>query len=93
VVGGLRAGATDVLDDAGKQFRLLHWARVEAASGLPFNREGLMVRENFVYDTEPICRAVVTARILAPRQICWRCSARCSMAFMWKQWTPPMAAS
>lgn len=66
VVGGLRAGATDVLDEAGKQFRLLHWARVEAASGLPFNREGLMARENFVYDTEPICRAVVAARILAP---------------------------
>ncbi|RFB67476.1 MULTISPECIES: DsbA family protein [unclassified Herbaspirillum] len=66
VVGGLRAGATDVLDDAGKQFRLTHWARVEAASGLPFNREGLMARENFVYDTEPICRAVVAARILAP---------------------------
>jgi putative protein-disulfide isomerase len=66
VVGGLRAGATDVLDEAGKQFRLTHWARVEAASGLPFNREGLMARENFVYDTEPICRAVVTARTLAP---------------------------
>ncbi|TFW19512.1 DsbA family protein [Duganella callida] len=66
VVGGLRAGATDVLDQAGKEFRLMHWARVEAASGLPFNREGLMARENFVYDTEPICRAVVAARLLAP---------------------------
>lgn len=67
VVGGLRAGATDVLDDAGKQFRLQHWARVEEASGLPFNREGFMERKGFVYDTEPVCRAVVTARILAPR--------------------------
>lgn len=66
VVGGLRAGATDVLDDAGKSFRLTHWARVEEASGLPFNREGLMARKNFVYDTEPICRAVVAARIIAP---------------------------
>lgn len=66
VVGGLRAGATDVLDEAGKQFRLEHWARVEQASGLPFNREGLMARKGFVYDTEPICRAVVAARILAP---------------------------
>lgn len=66
VVGGLRAGATDVLDDAGKQFRLQHWARVEAASGLPFNREGLMARKGFVYDTEPVCRAVVAARRLAP---------------------------
>lgn len=66
VLGGLRAGARDVLDEAGKQFRLTHWARVEEASGLPFNREGLMARQNFVYDTEPICRAVVAARIIAP---------------------------
>ena len=67
VVGGLRAGATDVLDDAGKRFRLEHWARVEQASGLPFDREGLLARKDFVYDTEPVCRAVVAARILAPK--------------------------
>jgi putative protein-disulfide isomerase len=67
IVGGVRAGATDVLDQAGKEFRLGHWARVEASSGLPFNREALMARENFVYDTEPVCRAVVTARRLAPQ--------------------------
>jgi len=66
LVGGVRAGATDVLDDAGKQFRLAHWARVEESSGLPFNRKALLGRENFVYDTEPVCRAVVTARRLAP---------------------------
>jgi putative protein-disulfide isomerase len=66
IVGGVRAGATDVLDQAGKEFRLGHWARVETNSGLPFNREALMARENFVYDTEPVCRAVVTARRLAP---------------------------
>ncbi len=66
VLGGLRAGATDVLDDAGKQFRLHHWAKVEAASGVPFNRDGLLARSGFVYDTEPVCRAVVTARILRP---------------------------
>lgn len=66
VVGGLRAGGTEVLDEAGKRFRLTHWARVEAASGLPFNREALMARKGFVYDTEPICRAVVAARSIAP---------------------------
>jgi putative protein-disulfide isomerase len=66
VLGGLRAGATDVLDDAGKQFRLHHWAKVEDASGVPFNREGLLARTGFIYDTEPVCRAVVTARILRP---------------------------
>ncbi|OOG62281.1 DsbA family protein [Sinorhizobium sp. A49] len=66
IVGGLRAGATDVLDDSGKRFRLEHWARVEQSTGLPFNREGLMARKRFVYDTEPVCRAVVASRILAP---------------------------
>ena len=66
VVGGLRAGGTEVLDEAGKRFRLTHWARVEVASGLPFNREALMARKGFVYDTEPICRAVVAARLIAP---------------------------
>lgn len=66
VVGGVRAGATDVLDDDGKQFRLAHWERVERNSGLPFNREALLARENFVYDTEPVCRAVVAARRAAP---------------------------
>lgn len=66
VVGGVRTGVNDILDEAGKQFRLGHWARVEAASGLPFNRAAFMAREGFVYDTEPVCRAVVTARIAAP---------------------------
>jgi len=67
MVGGVRAGATDILDDSGKRFRLGHWDRVEESSGLPFNRAAFLARENFVYDTEPICRAVVTARQLAPQ--------------------------
>jgi putative protein-disulfide isomerase len=66
LVGGVRAGATDLLDDSGKQFRLEHWARVEENSGLPFNRRAFLARENFIYDTEPICRAVVTAQRIAP---------------------------
>ncbi|MGF6995811.1 DsbA family protein [Paraburkholderia sp. GAS32] len=66
VLGGLAAGSKQVLDEAGKQFRLTHWARVEQMSGAEFNREALLARENFVYDTEPVCRAVVTARMLQP---------------------------
>ncbi|HEV7777040.1 MAG TPA: hypothetical protein VGO76_09250 [Luteibacter sp.] len=66
VVGGLRAGDTHVMTDADKQMRLGHWTRVENASGLPFNREALTARNGFVYDTEPACRAVVTARLLEP---------------------------
>jgi putative protein-disulfide isomerase len=64
-VGGVRAGETEVMTDEMKRFRLGHWARVEAVSGLPFNREAFMALSNFVYDTEPVCRAVVTARKLA----------------------------
>lgn len=67
IAGGLRPGGTEKLDDAGKRFRLTHWARVEAASGLPFNREGFLARQDFIYNTEPICRAFVAARRLAPQ--------------------------
>ncbi|WP_408263685.1 DsbA family protein [Paraburkholderia phytofirmans] len=66
VLGGLAAGSTQLLDDAGKQFRLTHWARVEQLSGAQFNREALLARKNFVYDTEPVCRAVATARLIKP---------------------------
>ncbi|NML59855.1 DsbA family protein [Massilia sp. RP-1-19] len=67
LMGGVRAGATDLLDHAGKQFRLGHWAMVEEKSGRPFNRDAFVARENFVYNTEPVCRAVVNARLLAPQ--------------------------
>jgi len=66
ITGGLRNGGQEKLDDAGKRFRLQHWARVEAASGLAFNREGFLARQGFVYNTEPICRAFVAARTIAP---------------------------
>ncbi len=65
VVGGVRNRSTELLDEAGKQFRLAHWERVKALSGLTFNRTAFLAREGFVYDTEPVCRAVVAARRLA----------------------------
>ena len=66
VVGGIGAGATEPLTLAQREFRLGHWSRVEAVSGLPFDRETFKARTGFVYDTEPACRAVVAARLLAP---------------------------
>lgn len=65
-VGGVRAGDTEVMGDEMKRFRLGHWSRVESLSGLPFNREAFMALSGFVYDTEPVCRAIVAARKLAP---------------------------
>ena len=61
VMGGLRAFNTDVLTPSFRETLLGHWRHVADASGLPFN-PGALDREGFVYDTEPACRAVVTAR-------------------------------
>lgn len=66
VVGGLRPDETSVMPRHQRAARLEHWSRVEAASGLPFNRDAFLANDNLVYNTEPACRAVVTARRLAP---------------------------
>lgn len=65
VVGGLRAHNTQVIDEKLKTMLLTHWAHVHQKSGLPFSTDALS-RPGFIYDTEPACRAVVTARMLAP---------------------------
>ncbi|WP_076592302.1 DsbA family protein [Herminiimonas arsenitoxidans] len=65
IVGGLRAYNTEVMDEELKATLLSHWKKVEEVSGLPFSKDGLS-HAGFVYDTEPACRAVVAAGILAP---------------------------
>ena len=65
-VGGVSAGATEPMSEEMKRFRLSHWHRVEKASALPFNREAFMRLKDFVYDTEPVCRAIVALRHVAP---------------------------
>ncbi|TXI92268.1 MAG: DsbA family protein, partial [Burkholderiaceae bacterium] len=64
VLGGLRAYNKEVMDDDTRQMILSHWQRVQDVSGLPFDMTGLN-KEGFIYDTEPACRAVVTAKLLA----------------------------
>jgi len=64
VVGGLRAYNRQVMDEGQRDMILTHWKKVAQISGLPFDMAGLD-RQGFVYDTEPVCRAVVTAKILA----------------------------
>jgi putative protein-disulfide isomerase len=61
VVGGLRPGGGDVWDDKMKQFLQHHWAEVTKRSGQPFGSK-LFDLDEFNYDTEPPCRAVVAAR-------------------------------
>ena len=66
VMGGLRAGNTAPMRAEDKAYIRDAWTRVGAASGQPFDFS-FFDREAFVYDTEPACRAVVTARRLLPR--------------------------
>ena len=65
IVGGLRPGTVEVMDDAMKGYIRHHWEEVAAKTGQPFTY-GLFDRDDFIYDTEPGCRAVVTARGLRP---------------------------
>ncbi|HEU0060953.1 MAG TPA: DsbA family protein [Hyphomicrobiaceae bacterium] len=65
MLGGLRAGNTEPMGAADKDYVREAWIRVGAATGQPFDM-GFFERENFNYDTEPACRAVVTVRRLQP---------------------------
>lgn len=65
MLGGLRAYNTQVMDADLKNKLRQHWADVAQRSGQPFS-DRLFEREDFIYDTEPACRAVVTVRQQAP---------------------------
>jgi putative protein-disulfide isomerase len=66
VMGGLRAGNTAQMRPEDKDTIREAWTRVGAATGQSFDFS-FLDREGFVYDTEPACRALVTARRLLPR--------------------------
>ena len=63
VLGGLRAGETAPLTPAARDDILHHWQAVHARTGQPFRFDDALPA-NFVYDTEPACRAVVAAGAL-----------------------------
>ncbi len=65
MVGGLRAGNTQAMRQQDKDYIRNAWGKVGPATGRPFDM-AFFDREGFIYDTEPACRAVVTARHLAP---------------------------
>ena len=67
ILGGLRAGNTQPMDDQLKATLRTHWQHVHEASGLKFS-EAAMTQEGFIYDTEPACRAVVTVRESPPHR-------------------------
>jgi putative protein-disulfide isomerase len=61
VTGGLRAYNSSPMSEEFREMLRGHWKSVEQMSGLPFSENALLA-DGFVYDTEPACRAVVTAR-------------------------------
>jgi putative protein-disulfide isomerase len=65
-MGGLRPYNRERATPAFRDTIKSHWAAVAQESGLTFNDAALM-RDGFVCDTEPACRAVVTARTLDAR--------------------------
>ncbi len=65
IMGGLRPGTTEVMDEAAKRMIREHWDHVHEASGQPFDY-AFFEREGFFYDTEPACRAVVAVGRLKP---------------------------
>ena len=78
VMGGLRRDSVAV--DAAARVRYLgYWQAVNASTGQLFNfHDGLP--EGLVYDTEPACRALVTARHLAP-DLVWPLARLIQQAF------------
>jgi putative protein-disulfide isomerase len=65
IMGGLRAGGKDRVTPEFRDFIHGHWAQVQQASGMPFNFDAIE-HPGFVYDTEPVCRAFVSALMLHP---------------------------
>src|SRR5256885_1013676 len=61
VMGGLRPFNTQPATSEFREMLREHWRHVATASGLPFS-EAVLDKDGFIYDTEPACRAVVTAR-------------------------------
>ena len=61
IMGGLRPGTTEPLDEKGKRTIREHWDHVHSASGQPFDM-AFFDRQGFVYDTEPASTAVVVVR-------------------------------
>lgn len=51
----------------GPELAALLEARPDVPLRIRFNREAFLARTDFVYDTEPVSRAVVAARIVAPQ--------------------------
>lgn len=68
VLGGLRPGETAPMTAAGREDILHHWRQVHERTGQPFRFDNALP-DDFVYDTEPASRAVVSVGGIDPALI------------------------
>lgn len=64
VMGGLRPNGTQTMLEL-KDFLKSHWMEIEEKTKQPFKYD-ILEQADFVYDTEPACRAVVVVKEMAP---------------------------
>lgn len=79
IAGGLRPAPGQPLGDALRASLEEHWLAVAEASGQPF-RQPQQLPAEFLYNTEPACRALVVARTLDP-PLSWPLVRRIQQAF------------
>lgn len=65
VLGRLSPFNNQIMDDSQKSVIKAHWKEVATETGLTFS-DKTMSQKDFIYDTEPACRAVVAVRETVP---------------------------
>ncbi|GAA4438390.1 DsbA family protein [Pontibacter saemangeumensis] len=63
--GDLHAHATDSLERVDKDYLAGSWHHVQKQVNLPFDYR-FFTKQNYVYNTEPACRALLCVRLLRP---------------------------
>ena len=63
VMGGLQPGETNILSDSSREEIFHHWQQVEKMTGQDFLFDNALP-DGFIYNTEPACRAVITAGLM-----------------------------
>jgi len=63
VMGGLQAGESNTLSDSSREEIFHHWHQVKETTGQDFLFENALP-QGFIYNTEPACRAVITAGLI-----------------------------
>lgn len=61
IAGGLRPGNKEAMDDNMESFLTHHWVQINKRTGQPFSYE-ILKDKSFIYDTEPVDKALVIMR-------------------------------